>query len=170
MQGKARPLGSLGILNSIKDSKTLVFSAGLYPQNIGGEMAGGTPYQRLSQAFISFRHHFSSQKWQNCQDCWQNPSLQTKPRPVFLLALISSLVWKIQQSRYILSCTAGCLQTLHLPYCISTCKPERQLKGLCSPQFRCQHSVYVIILVFPSSTNSCYYNGQNTIPVLGGIH
>lgn len=97
--------------------------------------------------------------------------LLTKPKPMLLLALIPSLVLKILQSQHILSSTAGCLQTLHLPYFISTCQPARQLlKGtvLSITSFRCQHLVSVLILVFSSSPSmdSCCYSGQYTNPVL----
>lgn len=63
---------------SLRDTRTLGFSTYLHSQNIDGKMTGGTPYQSLSQAFITFGHyHCSSQRWQNYQDCWHNPSVLT---------------------------------------------------------------------------------------------
>lgn len=111
----------------------------------------------LSQAFIMFWHyHFSSQMWQNHQDGWPNPLSPNQ------LVLIPSLVQKIPQSHHILSSKAGCLQTLRLLYCISTCQPARQLLKvtvLSITSFRCQHLVSVLILVSSSSPSidSCCY-------------
>lgn len=98
---------------------------------------------------------------------FQVRSGRTTPNPLSSnqLVLIPSLVQKIPQPHRILSSRAGCLQTLHLPCCISTCQPTRQLLKvtvLSITSFMCQHLVSVLILVFSSSPSidSCCYSAS----------